>query len=210
MTTGAADAPYVPRPGFGLPHPHIDAAYAAAPPLVSQRVVWGGHLALDASAHAGRIALDDDLVMSARCVIRVGDDVVVCSTAHGGRHPLPGGRLEPGESVVDAAVREAHEETGWHLDRDTLTPIGWLRFRYVEPCHPDWRHRPHPDLVHVVFTARATARDGSQGGGWSDTEGFEIDSVLLPPDEAVEVVPDPIDRAMLRLAFASPPPPAGS
>jgi 8-oxo-dGTP pyrophosphatase MutT (NUDIX family) len=195
-----SDGGYVPRPGFGLPQPDIEAAFDAAPPLVRQEVVWGGHLRLDASAHAGRIDLADDLVMSARTVIWVGDGVVVCSTAHGGRHPLPGGRLEPGESPIDAAVREAHEETGWLLDRSALTPIGWLRLRYVEPCAPDWRHRPHPDLVHVVFTGRATGRDGSQGGGWSDTEGFEIDSEVLAPDDAFAVLPDAIDRAMLELA----------
>jgi 8-oxo-dGTP pyrophosphatase MutT (NUDIX family) len=201
MVAGEGDVTYLPRPGFGLPHPDIEAAFAANAPLARQEVVWGASLHLDASAHAGTIDLDDDLVMSARSVIWVGDEVVVCATAHGGRHPLPGGRLEPGESVVDAAIREAHEETGWHLDRDRMRPIGWLRFRYLQPCHPDWRHRPHPDLVHVVFSARATERDRSQGGGWSDTEGFEIDSTLLAPTEALAVLDDPIDRAMLGLAI---------
>jgi 8-oxo-dGTP pyrophosphatase MutT (NUDIX family) len=106
--------------------------------------------------------------------------------------------------VIQAAVREAHEETGWHLDRSTMRPIGWLRFRYLQPCEPDWRHRPHPDLVHVVFAAQATERDPSQGGGWSDTEGFEIDSALLSPADALAVLTDPIDLAMLELALATP------
>src|SRR5207237_9617248 len=76
MTTGDAadaDAAYVPKPGFGIPPPHIEAAFAASPPVVRQEVVWGTDLHLDASAHAGTIALADDLVMSARTVIRVGD-----------------------------------------------------------------------------------------------------------------------------------------
>ncbi len=31
---------------------------------------------------------------------------------HGGQYALPGGRLDDGESVVDAALRETHEEVG--------------------------------------------------------------------------------------------------
>ena len=200
-----SDVAYVPRPGFGLPHPDIEAAFTAAPPLVRTEVVWGDSLRLDTTAHAGPIALADELVFSARTVIRVGGDVVVCTTAHGGRHSLPGGRLEPDETAVAAAVREAHEETGWHLDPAALRPVGWIRFRYVEPCDPAWRHRPHPHMVHVVFTAVATGRDASQGGGWSDTEGFEVESSLLPPAEALAAVSDDvINVALLELALAIP------
>ena len=44
---------------------------------------------------------------------------------HRGEVALPGGRLEPGESPLDAALREAHEEVG--LDPASVTPAAWLR-----------------------------------------------------------------------------------
>lgn len=40
------------------------------------------------------------------------------------RFMLPGGKPEPGESALDAAVREAHEEIGLRLDPAALTELG--------------------------------------------------------------------------------------
>ena len=43
---------------------------------------------------------------------------------HAGQVSLPGGVIEPGESVEDAALREAHEEVG--CETDTLRLLGRL------------------------------------------------------------------------------------
>ena len=47
---------------------------------------------------------------------------------HAGQVAFPGGRLEPGETALDAALRESEEEIG--LDQGLVTPLGFLRPYY--------------------------------------------------------------------------------
>jgi 8-oxo-dGTP pyrophosphatase MutT (NUDIX family) len=58
-----------------------------------------------------------------------GAALLLCQRAadmrrHAGQWALPGGRLEPGETPLDAALRELDEELGIRLGPDTV--IGWL------------------------------------------------------------------------------------
>lgn len=45
-------------------------------------------------------------------------------TSHGGQWALPGGRLDPGETALKAALREVDEEIGLALGPDAV--VGWL------------------------------------------------------------------------------------
>ncbi len=94
-----------------------------------------------------------------------------------GRWGLPGGGVEPGESVRQAVVREVREETG--LDVEPLRLIGV----YSDPAHHQIMTYPDGNVIHyvsVVFECAVrggilTCNEESLELGW-------FDPAALPPD----------------------------
>jgi 8-oxo-dGTP diphosphatase len=75
--------------------------------------------------------------MTSHCLVfvRRGEELLLARKRHGfgaGRLVAPGGKVEPGETPAQAAVRELHEETGLVVALDDLTDAGELRFRFGE------------------------------------------------------------------------------
>jgi 8-oxo-dGTP pyrophosphatase MutT (NUDIX family) len=78
---------------------------------------------------------------------------------HGGQFALPGGRLDVGESAVDAALRELEEELGVRLDGgsvlglldDVTTRSGFLITPVVLWAEHVTALRPNPDEVALVY-----------------------------------------------------------
>lgn len=67
-----------------------------------------------------------------------------------GRWTVPGGRVEPGESMTDAVVREVAEETGLTVQCGPL--VGWVE-------------RIGPGFHFVIFDFLASPTDTPAGGG---------------------------------------------
>ncbi len=102
-----------------------------------------------------------------------GDDLRIVYTrrrddlrTHPGQVSLPGGGVDRGETVEEAALREAHEEIG--LDAATVEPLGALPALYVPPSRfwlqavvGRWHH-PHPlvrseDEVAEILSVEVSA-----------------------------------------------------
>lgn len=92
-----------------------------------------------------------------------GASVLVCRRPlhlrrHAGQYALPGGQLEPGEDVVEAALRETHEEVG--LDLGESSVLGLMddyetRSGFVMTPVVVWggeaELRPDPNEVMAVY-----------------------------------------------------------
>ena len=87
-------------------------------------------------------------VTSARAIVTDGDRVLVVYDPTG-RHIMPGGRLEPGETPEHALRREILEETGWSLA--SFHPIGILHYTHTEAVPEGWSF-PHPDFLQIVYS----------------------------------------------------------
>ena len=114
-------------------------------------------------------------------VVRKADRfLVVHERKHGQLWYLPAGRVEPGERLVTAAVRETLEETGVPIVVDGIVRV---------------QHTPMPGgaRVRVIFTAhpaddtppRTTPNDESLGAAWVTLD--ELERLPLRGPEIVEL-----------------------
>jgi 8-oxo-dGTP pyrophosphatase MutT (NUDIX family) len=127
-----------------------------------------------------RIAANDPSLRRAAVAVLVSGmaegaiaDVVVTLRAsrlnrHSGQYALPGGRLDDGEGVVDAALRETREEIGLELGPhaviglldDLVTRSGFVITPAVVWAGPVSRFEPDPNEVDTVYRIPLAELDG--------------------------------------------------
>jgi 8-oxo-dGTP pyrophosphatase MutT (NUDIX family) len=132
---------------------------------------------------------------------------------HRGEVSFPGGRMDPGETPIDTALREAEEEIG--LDRSHLEVVGglapvstWVSSSYIVPVVARYdgptQWTPNPGEVDRVFTVplmELTRPDTYRSEWWgAPPDEFELHFFELD-DETIwgatgRMLRELIDRAM--------------
>ena len=120
-------------------------------------------------------------------VVRRGDQLLLAQRSKGaylGRWGFPGGHVERGEPVVEAAMRELQEETGV-----TAEPLGPLTTLDEIGRDPDGTVRWHYVLVAILADWRfgdGIAADDAAGVRWVTID--EIERKAVPVLDQVERV----------------------
>ena len=86
------------------------------------------------------------MIEATLCFLLVGERILLGMKKRGlgvGKWNGFGGKVEPGEDVVQTAVRELHEEAGITVAAADLTPMAQLTFNM-----PTWQMRVHVFVAH--------------------------------------------------------------
>lgn len=118
------------------------------PVATGASIWWEGEIELDISAYVTNDEPPGSLVSSVRAIVFRGDDVLVMRNWDG-THILPGGRIERGESQVDALRREIIEEAG--IEIGDIQRIGFMHLRHKTSRPPGYPY-PYPDFFWSIFS----------------------------------------------------------
>lgn len=121
--------------------------------------------------------MNKNLHITVASVIEKDGKFLMVEESAGGKIVInqPAGHVEDGESLVDAAVREAYEETGWHVEPMALLSV--YRWRHTENAETFFRVAFHARPLSFDQNCRLDA--GIVRAVWLNTDELKRESERL-------------------------------
>ncbi len=99
--------------------------------------------------------------VSAGVLVTDGARLLLGHASRSPRWDIPKGGVDPGESLLDAAIRELREETGLLADRDALVDLGVHAYlRGKDLALFAWRPAAMPDPATLACTSMVNLPNG--------------------------------------------------
>lgn len=119
-------------------------------PLTVEAHAWsGGEIELTISSYITCEEPPPQLVSSVRALVFRDESILLMHNVDGS-HIHPGGRVEAGESHLEALRRELMEEAGVNITG--VLRLGFLHLRHQTPKPPNYPYL-YPDFIWPVFVA---------------------------------------------------------
>lgn len=83
-----------------------------------------------------------------------------------GKISLPKGKMEPGETVEQTALREIEEETG--IKGEIVAPVDIIKYKYIHPVHGEVDKEVHYYLVEAKSGTLRPQVEEISGVSWYD------------------------------------------
>lgn len=122
------------------------------------------------------------------CFIEYKDKILLLHrqdrTTQGNLWGIPGGKLEPSETPIEAAIREVGEETGFDISKQSVTYlkkvyIKYPNFHYIyHMAKCSWRH---PQDVKITFNEH-------KGFTWVTPEDALTMHLMLDEDTCIKLI----------------------